>query len=155
MPLLFRRTSALKASPRAPARMARPVRLGRAVMEGDRLRFEPDGDVLAADVGEEVDLVVEYACHEGSKRREEIVLVVRTEVDTVHAEASRVRLGDRPLLEDVAEGTVRHRAKFPWRGDVPLKITIEALWHETPWTGPGEIRNTTARFVEERVVRVR
>lgn len=136
--------------------MVRAIELGRAVMYGDQLAFEPafDGHV-EADVGQDADLVVGYLFREGSLRKEMFDIVITTELDGTQKESSRIQMEDRPGVDDVMKGEVRHRARFPWKGDVPLQVTIEAVWKAAPWSGQGAHRSIEAKHVEKAFVRVR
>lgn len=137
--------------------MARALDLGMAVMYGDQLAFEPafDGHVEADAGTDDVELVVAYLFREGSLRKEVFDIVITTELDGAQRGSSRIVMEDRPGVDDVMKGEVRHRARFTWRGDVPLVITVEATWKAAPWSGQGDHRTVEARHIEKAFVRVR
>lgn len=137
--------------------MPQTIDLGRAVMYGDQLAFEPafDGHAEAEAGTDDVELVIGYLFREGSMRKEVFDVLITTEIDGVQKTSSRVVMEDRPGVDDVMKGEVRHKARFTWRGDVPLVITVEGTWKAAPWSGQGASRSTEAKHVERAFVRVR
>lgn len=132
------------------------LRLGRVLVDGAVMRYEPLDVETVADAGAETVLAVGYALREGSRDREEIDLVVTTELDGhTSKQESVVLLTDRPVLPDAEEGEVRHKVRFPWRGDTPVRVVVEARRHRAPWSGQGEHATTLWRHVDERTVKVR
>jgi len=113
------------------------VDLGELKGRGGTFSFRPSGErAIGARPGEVLEITLRYDWKEGSARREAGLVMLTVEGPGGFRDTVRVRLRDRPIVEDQQSGVLRCRVSAPGR-PLALTFTVEALYRETSWVGLG------------------
>lgn len=125
-------------------RQDKVFRLGKVVIDGDLIDFEPaearDFEAARSDV---VSLGVAYEYREVSEDKEHARIRLTAQLAGGKEESFEAHIGDNPALDDSRRGFLSVPIHVPGKGQLQGRFVIETQYESGPWTG--KHRGTGAR----------
>jgi hypothetical protein len=116
----------------------RNLRLGRVLMHGEDMAWEPESESFELRPGERAALIVVFDYREASKEKDTGRLVFAAELGDRELGRDERTFEDRSFAADDAKGFVSIPITAPQSGHQKGRYRVEARYVREPWGGKGE-----------------